>query len=455
MSNCVDDCNCRDARSSYPTLLKILVIETGGTISCRKNLHTNKLEPHPGVVQQHIREHPSFESIRNRIDVRSFPKPIDSSNLSIDNWRQIVEVIASEYKNYRGFVVTHGTDTLAYTASFLSFCFFFQSFPIVLTAAQCPLESAYTDAHNNLYGACVVALGFDPQAESSFKPHQTFTNIEGLLTRGSNGNNFVEQERIGWFFPETVVFMNHKCMLGTRVKKLDATAIDSFDSPSEDYVGAFHSTFVPDRQVLHRLCETRMRALASTARIDLDNAAISRETLVDVSLLVTVPTIAPAMIKLFPCADQLEIILEALFASGVRHFVLEAFGSGNASDSVRTFVTTHSDTSYFAVVTQCLKGFAIPVYSTAIDTHSHVAICANMTAECAFAKLTNWASLSQSAMLSSPANLSFQRYMESSLRDELDELEVKQQFVEECVESPTIPNQIEHLIEIIEVSTTI
>ncbi|MDR1459464.1 MAG: asparaginase, partial [Bacteroidales bacterium] len=134
---------------------KILIIYTGGTIGMIQDPETQTLIPF------------NFESIYDQvprlsfydIDINtfSFENPIDSSDMLPEDWRQIAEKIHENYNEYDGFVILHGTDTMAYTASALSFMFEHLSKPVILTGSQLPLGIARTDGRNNIINAVEIA----------------------------------------------------------------------------------------------------------------------------------------------------------------------------------------------------------------------------------------------------------------------------------------------------------
>ena len=133
---------------------KILIVFCGGTISMHKNEDTGSLDISHGA-DQFFRLEPRIIEIAE-ISVVNVSN-IDSTDLDKEQWMKIVESIQSNYANYDGFVVTHGTNTMAYTASALSFAFEKLGKPVVLTGAQIPAEMLSTDGRNNLVNALRVA----------------------------------------------------------------------------------------------------------------------------------------------------------------------------------------------------------------------------------------------------------------------------------------------------------
>ncbi len=118
---------------------------------------------------------------------------IDSSNIGIEHWIKIADTIVENYNEFDGFVITHGTDTLTYTASALSFILDGLSKPVILTGSQRPLSEIRTDARNNLINAVELAT---------------------------------------YPIPEVCIFFNNKLFRGNRTKKIDIWGFDAFDSPN-------------------------------------------------------------------------------------------------------------------------------------------------------------------------------------------------------------------------------
>lgn len=127
---------------------KILLLGTGGTIASKQT--EDGLQP--ALTAPEILEYvPGVERYCD-IDVKQVCN-IDSTNMSPEIWSQIVRAIEANYDHYNGFVITHGTDTMAYTASALSFLLHGVKKPVVLTGSQMPIDAMLTDARNNLYTA--------------------------------------------------------------------------------------------------------------------------------------------------------------------------------------------------------------------------------------------------------------------------------------------------------------
>ena len=102
-----------------PNNTSVLLIYTGGTIGMIENTETGALE---NFNFEHLQKHvPELQNFTFRIDTYQFDPPMDSSDMDPDAWRKLVRIISDNYERYTGFVILHGTDTMAYTASALSF----------------------------------------------------------------------------------------------------------------------------------------------------------------------------------------------------------------------------------------------------------------------------------------------------------------------------------------------
>ena len=116
---------------------RILLIYTGGTIGMIKDFETGALRNFD--FNELLENIPELNLIDCEIDTTSFKKPIDSSNMNPSYWIDLVNIIEENYENYDGFVVLHGSDTMSYTASALSFMFENFTKPIIFTGSQLPI----------------------------------------------------------------------------------------------------------------------------------------------------------------------------------------------------------------------------------------------------------------------------------------------------------------------------
>jgi len=141
-------------QSSKNVKASVLIIYTGGTFGMSAD-ENGALKPFNfGKV---IEKLPELKSLDLSIRVISFPDPIDSSNVSPEDWKSMAYIIEENYEQYDGFVVLHGTDTMAYSASALSFMLQGLNKPVIFTGAQIPIGSTRSDARENLITALEIA----------------------------------------------------------------------------------------------------------------------------------------------------------------------------------------------------------------------------------------------------------------------------------------------------------
>ena len=176
---------------------KILLIYTGGTIGMIKDYSSGALKSFNfDNLLKHI---PEISQLDCKIDSVSLKEPIDSSNMNPEKWVLIAEVIENNYVNYDGFVVLHGSDTMSYTASAISFMFENLSKPIIFTGSQLPIGDLRTDAKENL-----------------------ITSIQIAATQ-ENGNPIIS---------EVCLYFEYKLYRANRTTKINAEHFQAFASPN-------------------------------------------------------------------------------------------------------------------------------------------------------------------------------------------------------------------------------
>lgn len=185
---------------------RILIVYTGGTIGMIENPETRALEP---FDFSHLMENvPKVKMLDYKIDNIQFNPPIDSSNMNVDHWRLMVKSIADNYDNYDGFVVLHGTDTMAYTASALSFMLQNLDKPVIITGSQLPIGEVRTDGEENLITALQIAASRGDDGNPTVR--EVAILFENYLWRGNRStkrsadnfnafrsNNYPELAKIG------------------------------------------------------------------------------------------------------------------------------------------------------------------------------------------------------------------------------------------------------------------
>ncbi|MBO4850703.1 MAG: type I asparaginase [Prevotella sp.] len=166
---------------SFSRTNKVLLIYTGGTIGMGSNPVTHALEP---LDFSHLVENlPEFRYISTDIDTYHFNPPVDSSDMAPPLWAQLVRIISENYDNYDGFVILHGTDTMAYTASALSFMLENLTKPVILTGSQLPIGQLRTDGKENLLTA--IELASDQHDDGRPRVPEVCIYFGGRLLRGN------------------------------------------------------------------------------------------------------------------------------------------------------------------------------------------------------------------------------------------------------------------------------
>ena len=168
----------------------VLLIYTGGTIGMIENSKTGALESFN--YESMVHHVPELGKLNFNIDTVQFEPPIDSSDMHPAIWCRLASIIAEKYDDYTGFVVLHGTDTMAYTASALSFMLRNLTKPVILTGAQLPIKEIRTDGKENLLTSLEIAA-----AQIDGKPivREVCVFFENHLMRGNrttkiNAENF-------------------------------------------------------------------------------------------------------------------------------------------------------------------------------------------------------------------------------------------------------------------------
>lgn len=356
------------------TFDKVLVLDCGGTICCTKNIKTGKSAPNKEIVDAKLKE---FNQ-KDKVDYQPCIC-VDSSHITEKEWEKIIMFCTDAIGRYRGIVITHGTDTLAYSAALLTFTFPLLTIPIVLTAAQMSLEDQCTDATSNLLGAIMVAS------------HEECP-----------------------FIPEVLVFFGHNILLGSRIQKVDATDMNAFISTSPR-LGTFNGRFQVDTVAISKL--TRKRLLHHIRHNKCNGAFVgplppkdqlSHEQSEKYLRLCTTEVISPlkvAVVQLFPGIQT--TLLQAIIETGAyQGIVIEAFGSGNGPAWLNDFFRQYS-TIYFAICSTCQKGFVSLDYEAGLGTEKgvkfhNVALCEDMTTECTLLKLACTAAMCEAEIAKLP-----------------------------------------------------
>lgn len=276
----------------------LLVIYTGGTIGMVKDTASGALVPFDfSNMYEHL---PMLGSFGYQIDFIGFEPLIDSSNVKPDFWVRLVETIELNYEKYDGFVVLHGSDTMAYTASALSFMLENLNKPVILTGSQLPMGEIRTDGRENFLTAIEIAAAKE----------------DGVA-----------------LVPEVAIYFENRLMRGNRTTKFNAEGFNAFVSGNYPLLAEVGVHIRYNRSNILRPNFKRLRTHKK-----LDN---------NVSILKLFPGISPSVVQ------------STLGIPGLKALILETFGSGNAPTD-EWFINAleeaiHSGLLIFNV-TQCKAG---------------------------------------------------------------------------------------------------
>ncbi|HEY2583379.1 MAG TPA: asparaginase [Mucilaginibacter sp.] len=249
---------------------QILIIYTGGTIGMMSDPHTKVLRP---INFEQIMDNvPELEKLNCKIKVHSFEEIIDSSNMNPEIWSEMAGLIESNYEDVDGFVILHGSDTMAFTASALSFMLENLSKPIIFTGSQLPISAVRTDAKENLMTAIEIA-------------------------------NAKKNDRAR--VPEVCIYFDYKLFRGNRSFKYNSSKFEAFRSPNYPILAesGVHLRFsVNDIRRPH----------------DSEPLIVHKKLVSDVAVLKLYPGISPK-------------VVETILNADVRGIIMETFGAGNTT----------------------------------------------------------------------------------------------------------------------------
>lgn len=277
----------------------ILLIYTGGTIEMVKEAETGTLRAFN--FNNLSKQIPELKLLDCNIEAISFDKPMDSSNMHPDCWVQIAEIIESNYNTFDGFVVLHGSDTMSYTASALSFMLENLSKPVIFTGAQLPIGDLRTDAKENLI---------------------TSIQIASL------------QDKDQPVIKEVCLYFEYKLYRGNRTTKINAEHFQAFNSLNYPCLAESGVHLKINHQYL--LKPTYKEPL--TVHKIMDNNI--------------------ALVKLFPGITS-SYINGVLNTGGLKAVILETYGSGNCTTDqwfIDAVAEAISKGIYVINVTQCVGG---------------------------------------------------------------------------------------------------
>jgi len=253
------------------TLHKVLLISTGGTITMVRDKKTGALAP--ADIETFKAYLPELFAGDVNVDIEAFSPLIDSSDIAPDNWTKMAQMVYDHYDEYDGFVVLHGTDTMSYSASALSFMLENLNKPVVFTGSQLPIGVLRSDARENLLTAIEIAAAQDEDGDA--------------------------------IVPEVTIYFEDRLFRANRTTKRNAehfSAFNSYNYPALAKAGV-HITYQPHLVHYNDL-----------------NAPLVLHTDYDCNV---------AVLKLFPGIQQ-SVVRAILHIKGLKAVVLETFGAGNA-----------------------------------------------------------------------------------------------------------------------------
>ncbi|WP_136667778.1 asparaginase [Flavobacterium sp. H122] len=248
----------------------ILLLYTGGTIGMVKDTDTGALVAFN--FNKLLKNIPELKLLDCNIATISFDKPIDSSNMNIEGWVKIAQMIEDNYQQYDGFVVLHGSDTMSYSASALSFMLENLEKPVVFTGSQLPIGDLRTDAKENLITAIQVA-----SLQENGKPQVA----------------------------EVCLYFEYKLYRGNRTTKISAEHFNAFTSPNFPSLAESGVHLKVNEEYLFKKNSTKQ--LQVNSKFDAN----------------------VAIVKIFPGLNE-SVIKAILSIPDLKGVVLETYGSGNA-----------------------------------------------------------------------------------------------------------------------------
>lgn len=310
---------------------KVLLIYTGGTIGMVENPETGSLSP---LDFSHLRDSiPELNKLDLTLEIHSWDKPIDSSNIDLNFWIELLRIIEEKYDMYDGFVILHGSDTMAYSASALSFLLENVNKPIIFTGSQLPIGKIRTDGKENLITAIEIAA-----AKEHGKP----------------------------VVPEVAIYFEYALYRANRTTKVSAENFEAFQSPNYPLLAEAGVHIKYNRFAIRKPDEKPLMV---------------RKNIAD----------EVASIKLFPGMKR-EVFRAIASIENLKGLVIETFGSGNAPSHnwlTEELVELHKKKVIVVNITQCTTGSVIQgKYETGVHLErAGVLSGKDMTFEAAITKL--------------------------------------------------------------------
>jgi L-asparaginase len=263
--------------SSSKSAVKLLIIYTGGTVGMVYDDALGALKP---IGFKEIKDNiPEIIKLGYEFDVHAFNPPMDSSNMSPEVWVELAAIIEKNYTSYDGFVVLHGSDTMAFTASALSFLLENLGKPVILTGSQLPIGEIRTDAKENIITALEIAAA----------------------KRGSRA-----------LVPEVCIYFDYKLFRGNRSKKYNAEKFEAFYSMNYPALAEAGIEIKYQKQYILKHPEQPLKVYKK----------------LDANI---------AVLKIYPGITR-KTVEAVLDTAGAKAVIMETFGSGNAS-TARWFIS--------------------------------------------------------------------------------------------------------------------
>lgn len=316
--------------SPNPARARILILYTGGTFGMTYDASGVLVPFDFGLILHHL---PSLKNLALELTVISFDTPIDSSNIEPRHWQILAQLVAEYYDTHDGFVVLHGTDTMAYTASAFSFMLDGLAKPVVFTGAQLPISEPRSDARENLITALEVASA----------------RKDGVA-----------------IVPEVCIYFNYELLRGNRSKKVESMQFDAFDS----------GNYPP--------------LAKAGVKIDYNFSAIRSPEKKPLRVYSNFDSNI-SILKLFPGITDVAV-RAVLETPGLKALIIETFGSGNAptSPTFLKLIKDAIDRGLLVVnISQCPGGRVVQGrYETSRELQ-HIGVIggADLTTEAAVTKL--------------------------------------------------------------------
>ncbi|UXP30855.1 asparaginase [Reichenbachiella agarivorans] len=309
----------------------VLLIYTGGTFGMVFD-EDGSLKPFNfSLVLDKI---PELQMLDLRLTVISFPEPVDSSNVSVEHWQAMAHIVKDHYYQFDAFVILHGTDTMAYTASALSFMLKGLNKPVILTGAQIPIGATRSDARENLITALEIASK-------------------------KNGS--------GPMLNEVALYFNYYLLKGNRSQKIRSSNFAAFESENFPYLAESGVEIVFN--------ESFLRAYDPHSKLeyypDMDSNVV--------------------ILKLFPGISK-EVVKSILEIKGLKGVVIESYGSGNVM-TWRWFTRLLKEAVSRGIilynVSQCMGGSVVQGRYETSKMLSEIGVVSghDITTEAALAKL--------------------------------------------------------------------